>query len=185
MANRRRSGRLRPYAAFLRGVLPTIAKNEDLRRCFEDAGFEGVKTVLVSGNVVFLAPEASPSALEKKADAAMQERLGRTFAAFVRPIDRLEEILATDPYAGFGIPADAKRVVTFFRTPPKPIPALPVEEGGARILCVDGHEAYTAYVRVPNDAVFMRLIKATFGDEVTTRTWESVTKVARAGAARS
>jgi uncharacterized protein (DUF1697 family) len=176
---------MRPYAAFLRGVLPTIAKNDDLRRCFEDAGFAEVKAVLSSGNVVFLAPNSPSISLEKKADAAMQKRLGRTFAAFVRPIERLEEILASDPYEAFDVPADAKRVVTFFREPPHPLPALPVEEDGARILCVQGHEAYTAYVRRPNDAVFMRLIKATFGDEVTTRTWESVMKVARAGGARS
>jgi len=176
---------MRPYAAFLRGVLPMIAKNEDLRRCFEHAGFADVKTVLASGNVVFRAPASAERALEKKADAAMQKLLGRTFAAFVRPVERLEEILATDPYEGFGLPADAKRVVTFFRDLPDPLPPLPVEEEGARILRVAGREAYTAYVRVPNNAVFMKLIKATFGDEVTTRTWESVMKVARAGAAHS
>jgi len=176
---------MRPYAAFLRGVLPTIAKNEDLRRCFEDAGFTDVKTVLTSGNVVFRAPAASERALEKKADAAMQARLGRTFAAFVRPVDRLEEILASDPYEEFGLPSDAKRVVTFFRDAPDPSPALPVQEGGARILCLHGREAYTAYVRTPGDPVFMRLLRATFGDEVTTRTWDSVIKVARAGAAHS
>lgn len=176
---------MRPYAAFLRGVLPTIAKNEDLRRCFEEAGFKDVKTALVSGNVVFHAPRATERSLEKKADAAMQALLGRTFAAFVRPIERLEEILASDPYDGYGLTADHKRVVTFFRDAPDPIPSLPVEQDGARILRVDGREAYTAYVRRPNDAVFMRLIKATFGDEVTTRTWESVMKVARAGATHS
>ncbi len=181
----RRSSDLRPYAAFLRGVLPTIAKNEDLRRSFEKAGFADVKAVLTSGNVVFRAPAASERALEKKADAAMQALLGRTFAAFVRPVERLEEILATDPYAEFGLPPDAKRVVTFFRDVPDPLPKLPVEQEGARILKVEGREAYTAYIRIPNNAVFMKLIKAAFGDEVTTRTWDSVMKVARAGAAHS
>jgi uncharacterized protein (DUF1697 family) len=180
MAERRSPDRLRPYAAFLRGVLPTIAKNEDLRRCFEKAGFADVKTVLASGNVVFRAPPSAERAIEKKADANMQAILGRTFTAFVRPVERIEEILGSDPYQEFDVPPDAKRVVTFFRDLPDPLPKLPVEEDGARILCVQGREAYTAYLRRPNDAVFMRLIRATFGDEVTTRTWDSVARVARA-----
>jgi uncharacterized protein (DUF1697 family) len=47
---------MRRYAAFLRGVMPTNAKMSDLVKAFEAAGFEDVKTVLSSGNVVFSAP---------------------------------------------------------------------------------------------------------------------------------
>jgi len=82
MAGRRPQQKMRPYAAFLRGVLPTIAKNEDLRRCFEDAGFTDVKTVLTSGNVVFRAPAASERALEKKADGTHQPRREGKLVAF-------------------------------------------------------------------------------------------------------
>src|SRR5262244_2844368 len=88
------------YAAFLRGVMPTNAKMPELRRAFESAGFTNVKTLLGSGNVIFDAPKSANAALEKKAEAAMQKKLGRTFTTFVRSIAELEELLASDPYRG-------------------------------------------------------------------------------------
>ena len=57
---------------------------------------------------------------------------------------------------------------------------LPIEVDGARILALRGREVFTAYVRTPKGPVFMRLIEKTLGQELTTRTWETVAKVARA-----
>ena len=67
------------YVAFLRGVMPTNAKMSELKRCFENAGFSNVKTVLASGNVVFDASSGSDAVLERKAEAAMTKHLGGTF----------------------------------------------------------------------------------------------------------
>jgi hypothetical protein len=40
-------------------------------------------------------------------------------------------------------------------------------------------EIFSAYVRTPKGPVFMSLIERTFGKEVPTRTWDTVTKTAR------
>jgi uncharacterized protein (DUF1697 family) len=97
----------------------------------------------------------------------------------VRPIDALREILASDPYRPFRLPPDAKRIVTFLREQPSSNLDLPVEVHGARILAVTGSNVFSAYVRSPKGPVFMTLIEKTLGSEQTTRTWETVTKVAR------
>jgi uncharacterized protein (DUF1697 family) len=167
------------YAAFLRGVSPLNATMPDLKAAFEAAGFSDVKTVLSSGNVVFTAPRAAESSLQRKAEAAMTKRLGHDFLAIVRPVDALREMLQSDPYGAFRLPAEAKRVVTFLRDEPSSAIALPVELHGARILAIEGREVFTAYVANPKGAVFMTLIEKTFGKEVTTRTWDTVAKVAR------
>jgi len=169
--------RMPRYAAFLRGVMPTNVKMPELRKAFEDAGFGDVGTVLGSGNVLFEARSMSDAALEQKAEQAMRKRLGRIFPAIIRPVPLLEELLGSDPYAGFRLPAEAKRVVTFLRKAPDRPPALPIERDGARILRLQGREAFSAYVRTPKGPVFMTLIQKTFGDDVTTRTWETVQKV--------
>jgi uncharacterized protein (DUF1697 family) len=166
------------YAAFLRGVMPTNAKMTELKASFEAAGFGDVRTVLSSGNVVFDARAASAAALERRAEAAMRERLGRSFLTIVRPLDALCSLVADDPYRGFRLPPGAKRIVTFLRRAADPRIALPIEVDGARILCVRGGEAFGAYVRTPRGPVFMALIQETFGEEVTTRTWDTVRKVA-------
>jgi hypothetical protein len=65
------------------------------------------------------------------------------------------------------------------RAPAKGRLSLPIELDGARILCTSDREIFSAYVPGPRGPVFMSLIEKTFGKDVTTRTWESVTKVAR------
>jgi uncharacterized protein (DUF1697 family) len=169
---------MRRYAAFLRGVSPMNCKMPELKRAFEEAGFGEVRTVLSSGNVVFTAREASDTALERKAESAMQKRLGRTFLTIVRSVEELQALLAADPFARYRIPAASKHIVTFLREAPARVPALP-EQDGARILHVHGREAFSTYLPTPKGPVFMTLIEKTFGQEVTTRTWDTVKKVAR------
>jgi uncharacterized protein (DUF1697 family) len=167
------------YAAFLRGVSPMNAKMPQLKSAFEAAGFTDVKTVLSSGNVVFSATRAAESALQRKAEAAMTKRLGHDFLTIVRPIDALRELLASGPYEAFRLEPGAKRVVTFLRGKPSSELALPIELHGARILSMNGGEIFSAYVPSPKGPVFMTLIEKTFGKELTTRTWDTVAKVAR------
>lgn len=167
------------YAAFLRGVYPSNLKMPGLKRAFAAAGFEDVKTVAVSGNVLFDARTGPVAALERRAEASLQKLFGRTWFTIVRPVEELRTLVATDPYAGFPLPPAAKRIVMFMRAAPRPAPKLPVEQDGARILCLRGRDAFGAYVRTPKGPVFMVLIERTLGTEVTTRTWDSVVRVAR------
>ena len=167
------------YAAFLRGVMPMNCKMPALRTAFEAAGFTDVKTVLGSGNVVFDARSSSEQALEQRAQAAMHEHLGQAFFTIVRPIEHLRQLLATDPYKRFKVGPKAKRIVTFLRGRPQAKIALPVELEGARILAMKDREIFSAYLPNPKGPVFMGLIQKTFGKDQTTRTWDTVAKVAR------
>jgi uncharacterized protein (DUF1697 family) len=168
------------YAAFLRGVSPMNAKMPALKRAFEAAGFSDVTTVLSSGNVVFDARRASDSTLQRRAETAMREQLGQAFLTIVRPVEMLEEMLASDPYRAFRLDPAAKRIVTFLREEPTARVALPMEVGGARLVALHGRELFSAYVPSPKGADFMRVIERAFGKDVTTRTWDTVRKVARA-----
>src|SRR5688500_3321252 len=88
-------GSMRRYAAFLRGVSPMNAKMLELKKAFEAAGFDEVKTVRSSGNVVFSARAASEASLQRKAEDAMEKRLGTRFLTIVRSIDDLRKLLAS------------------------------------------------------------------------------------------
>ena len=166
------------FVAFLRGVSPQNAKMPELKRCFEEAGFTDVKTVLSSGNVIFASASTSLSAIEKKIEAVLLKNLGRTFYPIVRSVDSLRKLLSTDPYSEFSVPENAKRVVSFLRKPPTTKLSLPIEKDGASILSVRGGEVFTVYTPHPKGPVFMVLIQKAFGEEVTTRTWETVKKCA-------
>lgn len=166
------------YVALLRGVSPLNAKMPELKSCFEGAGFTNVKTILSSGNVVFDARATTETALERRAESAMQKSLGKAFPTIVRQTAFLNQLLESDPYAAFDLQPNAKRVVTFLRKPTKTKIALPIESDGARILRVIGNEVFTAYVPSEKGPVFMTLIEKTFGKDVTTRTWDTVRKCA-------
>jgi uncharacterized protein (DUF1697 family) len=172
------------YAAFLRGAMPNQPGMKDLVRAFEAAGFAEVRTVLGSGNVLFTAPRAGDAALERRAEAAQVDALGRAWYTIVRPVEALAALLGSEPYRGSNVPAGAKRVVSFLRRAPAPAPALPVVEGGARIVNIMGRDVFTVYLPGDEGPVFMRLLGRTFGEAVTTRTWATVERVvAAAGAA--
>jgi uncharacterized protein (DUF1697 family) len=167
------------YAAFLRGVMPTNAKMPELRRAFEQAGFTDVKTLLGSGNVLFGATGTSERALERRAEAAMEAHLGRTFTTFVRRVEALRGTLASDPFARFRLAPGSKRIVTFLREAPPGL-KLPIAIGDARLLAVEDREAFSVHLPGnPDGPVFMKLLEQTFGKVQTSRTWETVTKAAK------
>lgn len=173
----------RRYAAFLRGVSPMNAKMPALKKCFEDAGFTDVSTLLSSGNVVFSAKSASPEAIARKAEKAMATDLDRSFFTIVRAVDDLAHLVETDPFQRFRLAANGKRIVTFLSDKPSRIPSLPIKLDSAAILAVEGDEVLSVYTPSPKGPVFMTLIEKTFGQDVTTRTWDTVKKVVRAGLA--
>jgi len=83
----------------------------------------------------------------------------------------------SDPYAAYRLSPGSKRIVTFLRETPRAKLSLPVEFDGARILSMKKGEVFSAYVPSPRGPVFMSLIEKTFGQTVTTRTWDTVKKV--------
>jgi uncharacterized protein (DUF1697 family) len=154
-------------------------KMADFRRCLETAGYNNVKTVLSSGNAAFDFSSKSASVIERQIEAAFTEPLGRSFYTIVRSVKELQDLIESDPYSRFDLPINAKRVVTFARALPRLKSRLPIERDGAQILAARDREAFSAYVPGPKGAVFMELIKANFGSDVTTRTWDTVKKCAK------
>jgi uncharacterized protein (DUF1697 family) len=171
--------RSKHYVAFLRGVSPLNAKMPELKRAFELAGFTEVRTLLTSGNVVFSARPAPDAALARQAEAAMRQHLERPFLTFVRSVDSLRALLASDPYAAFSAKRGFKRVVTFLASPPRTKPALPLEIDGGRILALKAREVFGDYRERDRGPAFMTLLQKTFGKNITTRTWQTVERAAR------
>jgi len=152
----------------------------DLKHCLETAGYSNVRTVLSSGNAAFDSSNESARAVEREIESAFTAQLTRSFYTIVWRAEELRRLVEEDPFAHFDLPGNAKPVVTFARELAKPKGKLPIARDGAQILAVRDREAFSAYVPDQKGPVFMELIKATFGTNVTTRTWETVKKCAKA-----
>lgn len=167
------------FVAFLRGVSPMNAKMPELKSAFEAGGFTEVRTLLSSGNVVFDAGNArSIDALQQRAEAAMHEAMGKSFATIIRRAADLQKLVDGDPFAVFDLPAEAKRIITFLREPARVKLDLPVQQHEASILKLEGLEVFSAYVPGDKGPVFMNLLERTFGKDITTRTLDTVRKCA-------
>jgi hypothetical protein len=59
------------------------------------------------------------------------------------------------------------------------MPPLPLERDRVSILEAQGNEVFSAYRPNPKGPVFMTLLQKTFGNEQTTRTWQTVARVVR------
>jgi uncharacterized protein (DUF1697 family) len=168
------------YVALLRGVSPMNCSMPDLKRSLEAGGFADVKTLLSSGNVAFTVARTLPGAvLQKRVEKAMKDGLGRSFATVVRPSTQLQQLIESDPFAEFDLPAGGKRVVTFLRSPGAVGHVeLPMARHDACILKRVGSEVFSVYVPNEKGPVFMQLLEGTFGKDITTRTWDTVAKCA-------
>jgi uncharacterized protein (DUF1697 family) len=158
--------------------MPTNCRMADLKKAFETAGFTEVKTFLASGNVAFDAPRAPNAALEKKVEAAIEHGLGRSFLTIVRSMDELRALIDADPFKGVRLGPGSRKIVTFLRNPSKG--KLPLERDNARLLRAEGGNLFTVYAPTPKGPVFMKLIESVAGKEQTTRTWDTIKKVAAA-----
>ncbi len=99
------------YVALLRGVNVNgiTIRSPDLKALFESCGFEGVKTVLASGNVVFEAARAQ--GLKQRIEGALRERFGYDAWIVLRRQDELAAIVAACPFAG---DSDARHAYVIF-----------------------------------------------------------------------
>ncbi|WP_285033384.1 DUF1697 domain-containing protein [Mycolicibacterium sp. lyk4-40-TYG-92] len=87
------------YAVFLRGVNVggVNLKMADVAAAFRDAGFDEVKTLLASGNIV-LSSSSKATTVRTKAEAALRESFGYDAWVLVYPADELRAISADFPF---------------------------------------------------------------------------------------
>lgn len=87
------------YAAFLRGINVggRNIKMADLKKCFEEAGFKDVSTLLNSGNVKFDS-ELSIAKATKKIEEALTQTFSYPAKVIVKEIADLQEVINNYPF---------------------------------------------------------------------------------------
>jgi uncharacterized protein (DUF1697 family) len=88
------------YVALLRGINlggHKIVKMDQLRKAFEELGFEDVKTYIQSGNVVFKAPTRAPENLVKRIEEKVMRQFGFPVPVVVKTADEIGEVIRNNP----------------------------------------------------------------------------------------
>jgi uncharacterized protein (DUF1697 family) len=172
------------YIAFLRGINVggnTLIKMDALRNSFEALGFENVKTLLASGNVVFETTITDVNALTKKIEEKLKDTFGFPITVMLRSREEVAGLINANPFKNIEVTANTRQHVTFLSEQQKTHLKIPYEsaEDGFNILYFSGKEVCST-VEVSSTGgtpELMKMLEQEFGKKVTTRTWNTVNKV--------
>jgi uncharacterized protein (DUF1697 family) len=169
------------YAVFLRGINLGSSRRvamSQLREALDKAGYQHVRTLLQSGNVV-LSSNADARTLERDLARTLREAFGFEIAVVSRTRDELAAVIARDPFAG---QADdpARYQVSFLSAEPDPRRVRELE--GAQVsperVVVIGREVYAWHPGGVGRSELAGLITDRhLGVEVTARNWRTLTRL--------
>jgi uncharacterized protein (DUF1697 family) len=166
--------------ALLRGINVGTAKRmamADLRALLASLGYDKGRTLLNSGNAIFLA-SGTDAEVGERLEAAIKAEMGMQVGVVVRSAGDVVRIVADNPFVGEGI--EARQLAVAF---------LGTEPGGAawKRLEPDGYlpDRWAAGERVvylvqPNGVTGTKLpnLDRLLGVTVTARNWNTTTKLA-------
>ena len=171
-----------PQIALLRavnvgGVKVSMA---DLKTLLVDLGFEDVRTLLDSGNVVFRGKSDTGAELEKLLETELAQRAGRQTEFFVRTAEEWNSIIDRNPMTNEARRDPGHLLVVVLKSAPtnQEVDALRAAVVGPEIVEADGKQAYIYYpAGVGQSKLTTRLIEKKLGSPGTGRNWNTVLKL--------
>jgi uncharacterized protein (DUF1697 family) len=177
------------YAAFLRNVnlgRPNSPTRAQFEEAFLGCGAASAESFLVNGTLVFtLVPGARPRAVAERAREVMRASCGMREPAFVRSVEELRRIVASNPFGDSRVPgaplaARDAFCITFLGAPRKPLPALPfvTARGDLELLRSDDTHVLSVSRWVGSSAGSPNAwLERTLGEPATTRNWRTVARL--------
>lgn len=171
------------YVALLRGINlgKRRIKMADLRTAFESWGHSNVRTLLASGNVVVESEESDAAALRTAIEAGLQTEFGYEVPTILRTGDQIRALVASEPFEGIPVTKETRMYITFLYKASNHKLTIPYQsaDGSYRILNVDPD--YIASVKnltqTSGTLDAMEILAKEFGNNITTRNWNTVMKI--------
>lgn len=171
------------YVALLRGIGPgnPAMRNDKLRGVFEALGFDGVRTVISSGNVLFESRARSIPRLEARIEAAWPEQLGFTSTTIIRTRDEIAAMVAAAPFGDRPDTKTASQQVTFLKHEPvEEFRPFASERGDYEVVAVRDRAIYSVVDETGTPPRLFRDLERQLGKAMTTRSWKTVHRIALA-----
>lgn len=172
------------YVALLRGI--NLGKRQikmaELKALFERQGYKDVKTLLASGNAVLTAKDGKVKALQGKIENAIKVEFGFDVPVVLRSEKEIAALVKGDPFKGVKITPQTRLYITFLSESTKSKLKTPFKSMGGEFVIseiTNGHVVSILGPKVSSPDV-MDFLGKEFGKEITTRNWNTVTKIAKA-----
>ncbi|MCK9685183.1 DUF1697 domain-containing protein [Scleromatobacter humisilvae] len=172
------------YAAFLRNVnlgRTNSPTRDQLEAAFLAAGAATAQSFQVNGTLVFTPARGTrPRALAARACEALAASCGMREPVFVRSVDELRALVASDPFAGQVADGRDACCISFLGAPRKPLPTLPLAtpRGDLELLRADDTHVLSVSRWVGASAGSPNAwLERTLGELATTRNWRTVVRL--------
>lgn len=156
-------------------------RNEKLREVFVGLGFQNVRTVITTGNVLFDSSSSAMRSFERQIQEALSRELGFSSTTMVRSKKQVEDLMQSEPLQSLVRAHEGDVDVTFLKRKPRRGPALPYQPDDGRFTVVGLDDLTLGSVLHGNAPTpeYMRWIEKQFGTEMTTRTYGTVERIAK------
>ena len=168
------------FLTLLRGLNvggQNVIGKDDLVRCFEDLGFDGVRTYIQSGNVLFRSSESGVPALTRAIEGRLSQRLSNPVRAVVFTRARYRAAVAAAP-DDWGRNDDRKHNAAFTLrgvTPRRVVAQLPVPKEDVETVAVGpGVIFWSISKRHQTRTTWMKLAAAPVYRQLTVRNHRTV-----------
>ena len=154
---------------------------EKLRQAFAALGFQNVKTLLASGNVLFESSTDNSSAHVARIEQKLKTAFGHEVGVVLRPVSDLQKLAKANPFKNIKITPQTRLYVTFLREKANSRLKIPYvsPEGDFTILSASDKEVCTVLTLSPQRQTtdLMALVDKEFGRKVTTRNWNTIIRI--------
>ncbi|GGD85816.1 DUF1697 domain-containing protein [Planktosalinus lacus] len=174
------------YIALLRGI--NVGGNKkvpmaDLKAMMEAMGFQKVKTLLNSGNVVFTGKETDVKILEAQLSDQLEQTFGFPVPVVVRKGEEVLKMVASEPFKDVEVHKDIRLYVTYIKEPHKENPLdlhWVSSDVTFHIIRFTGSEVIS-YLDVSKTKTtdVMNILEKTYDKDITTRNWNTVLKISK------
>ena len=151
-----------------------------LRSCLQEAGFENIRTLLNSGNIVFETKEKNFSNLEDSIEKLLSQAFGFPIPVIIREQKSITALIEKDPFAGIELNKDIRLYVSFLKSGSGnkiPLPYIS-EDKAFRIISIMGQDV-VSYLDLSKTKTVKGMddLERLFGKNITTRNWNTILKI--------
>jgi len=168
------------YVAFLRGVNVgghKPVKMGELKKIFGSLGFQNVKTILASGNVLFETPDTSTDMLARKIEDKLEQEFGYEIGVLLRTMEEIRKLADANPFKNIEVTQQTRLYVTFLSEKKERAVKILYKSTGKdfKIVHISASEVCSLLDLSPDRGTteLMSFLEQKFGRKVTTRNWNT------------
>lgn len=151
-----------------------------LRQEMAKIGFENVKTLLNSGNVIFDGSAKRETNLEEEIATHLVQVFGFAIPVLVRKAEEIIELIKANPFSNIAVTRDIRLYVSFLKETPEENVTLPwiSEDKSFRIIAVRNRIVCSVLdLSATKTPTGMDFLEKLFGKNITTRNWNTLIRI--------